>query len=87
MNAEQASDQYALGAVLSVAAFGFHPYANAGESSNAVADRVAAYGAQTGRFITAARTARLDPLIRMTCALPDQRFADPAELLAAWETG
>lgn len=81
------TDQFALGVVLSVAAFGFHPYANAGESSDAVADRVAAYGMQTARFLAAARSARLDLLIRMTCAAPGQRFMLPAELLAAWEPG
>jgi serine/threonine protein kinase len=81
------TDQFALGVVLSVAAFGFHPYANAGDSSNSVADRVAAYGTHTRRFLTAAKAARLGPLIRMTCALPDQRYATPGELMAAWEAG
>lgn len=79
------TDQFALGALLSVAAFGFHPYANAADSSETIADRVAGYGMQTKRFLAAAKAAGLEPLIRMSCALPDQRYATPDELMAAWE--
>lgn len=79
------TDQFALGALLSVAAFGFHPYANAADSSEIIAERVAGYGMQTKRFLAAAKATGFEPLIRMTRALPDQRYATPDELLAAWQ--
>lgn len=79
------TDQFALGVLLSVLALGFHPYSEPGDLSETIADRVAAYGTQTRRFLTGVKALHLEPLVRMTSALPDRRYTRPEELLAAWE--
>jgi len=78
------TDQFALGAVLSKAMFGFHPYEEEGDPPDVVAERVGRYGMQTARFSAAAADAGLVALIRMTQTIWDQRYATPEELLAAW---
>lgn len=78
------SDQFALGATLCVAAFDFHPYAEAGDTPIDTVDRVARRAAPSARFTDAARAAGLEPLVRMVRAFPVMRYCFPDELIGAW---
>ena len=78
------SDQFSLGIVLTLAAFGFHPYAEDGATPQHVVERVANRGPQAARFLDAANGAGMPVLIRMTAAWPVERFRTPDELQRAW---
>lgn len=79
------SDQFSLGVVLTLSAFGFHPYQEDGALPGQIVERVAERGRQTARFVNAATQAGLPLLIRMTACWPVERFRTPDDLQRAWE--
>ncbi len=79
------SDQFSLGVVVALSAFGFHPYQEMGESPAVTVERVAERGLQGARFVDAANQAGMPFLIRMTAPWPVQRFRTPDELQRVWE--
>jgi serine/threonine protein kinase len=78
------SDQFSLGVVLALAAFGFHPYQDEGVPPTLTVDRVAEHGSQCARFVDAARQSGMMFLVRMTAAWPVERFRTPDDLQRAW---
>lgn len=81
------ADQFSLATVLSFAALGMHPYAEPGDTSPATVDRVANRTGPSQQFLTAARAARLESLVKMAAPYPVQRFRTPTHLAAAWPRG
>jgi serine/threonine protein kinase len=81
------SDQFSLGVVLALSAFGFHPYHENGYSPTQTVERVADRGPQTARFVAAAGERGMQFLIRMTAAWPVERFRTPDDLERAWQEG
>lgn len=81
------SDQFSLGVVIALSAFGFHPYQEDGESPTKTVERVAERGPQTARFLSAATGAGMPFLVRMTTPWPVERFRTPADLERAWQEG
>lgn len=78
------ADQFALGATLSFAGFGFHPYAEVNDTDIETVDRVSRRDAPAKRFTDAAVAAKLEPLIRMVRAYPVMRYCFTDDLVAAW---
>lgn len=78
------SDQFSLGVVMALAAFGFHPYQDDGDSLVQTVERVAERGSQCARFVDAATQSGMLFLVRMTLAWPVERFRTPDDLLRAW---
>jgi serine/threonine protein kinase len=78
------SDQFSLGVVMALAAFGFHPYQDDGATPNLTVDRVADRGKQSARFVDVATQSGLPFLIRMAAAWPVERFRSPDDLQRAW---
>jgi serine/threonine protein kinase len=79
------SDQFSLGVVLALAAFGFHPYEDEGASPTLTVERVAEHGSQSARFLDAATRSGMPFLVRMTAVWLVQRFRTPDDLLRVWE--
>jgi serine/threonine protein kinase len=78
------SDQFSLGIVMSMSTLGFHPYSQAGMSSQEIVERVAQRQAPSPRFLEAAERLGLPMLMRMTAPWPVDRFRTPADLVDAW---
>jgi serine/threonine protein kinase len=78
------ADQFSLGVLLSYAAFGFHPYAEAADAPQDIVARVAARVGPTVRFRNAVAGANLPALVRMTAPWPYQRFTKPDSLVRVW---
>jgi len=78
------ADQFSLGVVLAYCAFGFHPYQREHESMGQTVEHVGERHPQDERFVQAARTSGLQPLIRMTAAWPIHRFRTPDLLQKIW---
>ena len=78
------ADQFSLGALLSISAFGFHPYDNGDDLPIDIVARVSSRSQPTQRFRDAAMAAGLPVLIKMTAPWPVERFRRPDELLSAW---
>lgn len=79
------SDQFSLGVVLALAAFGFHPFQDEGASPVQTVERVAEHGLQSARFVDAANQSGMPYLVRMTGAWPVERYRTPDDLRRAWE--
>lgn len=78
------SDQFSLGVVVALSAFGFHPYQEDGTSPTQTVEHVAERSAPTGRFLDAATQSGMPYLVRMTAPWPVERFRTPEELERAW---
>lgn len=78
------SDQFALGVVLSYAAFGFHPYDYGGDRAEVIVERVAVRGSLGSQFIRAAEAARLGCLVPMVQPWPVGRVRTPSALSEQW---
>lgn len=81
------SDQFSLGVVLAISAFGMHPYQEDGNTPTQTVDLVAERRPQVARFLDAATRSNLPSLIRMTAPWPVERFRTPDELQRAWQEG
>ncbi len=78
------ADQFSLGVVLSLCAFGVHPYQTEGDDALEVVTRVAGRGAPADSFRQACNEAGLTALIKMVEPWPVQRFRTPDLLARAW---
>jgi serine/threonine protein kinase len=78
------SDQFSLGIVISLAAFGLHPYQDEGASLAETVERVAEREPQSARFLAAASQSSMPFLARMTSVWPIERFRTPEGLQRAW---
>jgi serine/threonine protein kinase len=78
------SDQFSLGVVLSLGAFGFHPYEDAGMSPAQVVERVAERNPSAPRFVQASTEFKMPFLMKMTAPWPVERFRTPGDLQIAW---
>ncbi len=78
------SDQFALGVVLSYAAFGFHPYDHGGDRADTIVERVALRGKVGTQFADAVERENLGCLITMVQPWPIGRFHTPAALSEQW---
>lgn len=78
------SDQFSLGVVLALAAFGFHPYQDEGATPALTVESVAEHGTQSVRFVDAAEQSGMPFLVRMTAAWPVERYRTPDDLQQAW---
>lgn len=76
------SDQFTVGVVLSMCAFGRHPHVFSGEGSPV--NRVANHKPPTDAFVYAANAAGLAALIKMLSPWPHDRYRTPELLLQAW---
>ncbi len=79
------SDQFSLGTLLTLAAFGFHPYEEDGATAQDVVERVRERRSQVARFLAIAKDSGMVVLTRMTAAWPVERFRTPEELDRAWQ--
>lgn len=79
------SDQFSLGVVLAIGAFGIHPYQEDGNTPTQTVELVAERRPQVARFLDAATRSNLPFLIRMTAPWPVERFRTPDELERAWQ--
>jgi serine/threonine protein kinase len=78
------SDQFSLGVVLSLSAFGYHPYQDEGVSPGQVVERVAERNSSVPRFVEAAGRFEMPFLVKMTAPWPVERFRTPDDLQVAW---
>lgn len=78
------ADQFSLGVLLSLSAFGIHPYQEPNDSPIDIVTRVSRRGPSAKQFQDAANLAGLPVLIRMTTAWPVQRFRKPEMVAQAW---
>jgi serine/threonine protein kinase len=81
------TDQFALGVVLSLCRFGWHPYQHPDEPplSGQTVARVAQRGQRRPEATLEFRLAGLPCLDRMTRAWPVERFRRPRELMEQWQ--
>jgi serine/threonine protein kinase len=79
------SDQFSVGVVLAMGAFGFHPYQEDGNTPAQTVELVAERRPQVARFLDATMQSNLPFLIRMTAPWPVERFRTPAELERVWQ--
>jgi serine/threonine protein kinase len=78
------ADQFSLGVLLSIAVFGFHPYAEPNDTPADIITRVSSRDAPTERFMQRAVGDGFPALIRMVAPWPVQRFRTPEKLSEAW---
>lgn len=78
------ADQFSLGVLLSISAFGFHPFEESGDLPPEIVQHVATRRQSTVRFRAAAQTSRLAALIKMTDPWPIYRFRTASDLADAW---
>lgn len=81
------ADQFSLGVLLSLTAFGFHPYGALGDDPVVVVERVAERKGPSATFLAQAQAAGLGALIGMVSAYPIQRYRTPQKLADAWPRG
>ena len=79
------SDQFSLGIVMALSAFGFHPYEDEANTPAQIVERVAERGPHTPRFLDAAIQSGMSFLVRMTAPWPVERFRIPDDLERAWQ--
>ena len=78
------ADQFSLGVVLSLCAFGAHPYQAEGDGPMEIVTRVAARNSSTESFRQTCKAAGLPALVKMVEPWPVQRFRTPDMLARAW---
>lgn len=79
------TDQFSLGVTLALAAFGFHPYADPGNSANDTVDNVALRKPLSKAFVTRVIASPFSPMIRMVAPYPIERYRRPSDLRDAWK--
>jgi serine/threonine protein kinase len=77
-------DQFALGIVLAIATFSFHPYDEGGLTVNEVVQRIANCSSPASRFMANADGAGLPALKVMVAPWPASRYRTPPALAEAW---
>jgi serine/threonine protein kinase len=77
------TDQFSLGIVLAICAFGVHPYQDNGMSLSDAVEAVAARSKLSDRFIRRAEKNGMRCLIKMLEPWPIRRFNAPEELIEA----
>jgi serine/threonine protein kinase len=78
------SDQFSLGILLTVAHFGYHPFAAPTDDIPATVQRVANRDGPHARFLAAVAADQLEPLKLMVSPWPIHRYRTPALLVTAW---
>lgn len=78
------ADQFSLGVLLSISAFGFHPYAEPNDSMADIVTRVSSRQPPTDRFRQKALTDGFPALTTMVAPWPVQRFRTAEKLSEAW---
>jgi serine/threonine protein kinase len=78
------ADQFSLGVVLAIAAFGHHPFQHHGDTPAQSVERVGRRERSGPEFRKAAADAALHALVQMTEPWPVQRYRTPEALAAAW---
>lgn len=79
------TDQFGLGTVLALCAYGIHPYAQNGDKPDAVVGRVSARESPSSEFVAWARDSGLELLPKMVRPWPVERYRTPDALKRAWE--
>jgi len=80
------TDQFALGILLSICAFGSHPYARQSDKQIDIITRVASREQPSSEFVIRARENKLAALIYMVAPWPVERFRTPDLLAVNWNT-
>jgi serine/threonine protein kinase len=78
------ADQFSLGVMTSYALFGFHPYAEVGDSPPQIVSRVQTRSDLSAQFKAAVTAAALPVMMKMCAPWPYQRFTKPDALIHAW---
>lgn len=79
------SDQFGLGITLASATFGTHPFAVAGDTTQAIVQRVAMRQQPSSDFAARCTQVRLTTLRKMIQPWPIARYRTAADLASAWE--
>lgn len=79
------TDQFALGIVLALCTFGYHPYAELSDSPGQTVERTAQRSGPTQRFIEESTSGGLPALVHMVAPYPIGRFRTPENLAQAWQ--
>ncbi len=80
------TDQFSLGVVLAICAFGDHPYCRTGDNMGDVVNRVMAKESSSEQFQQNCVKHGLEPLMKMVQPWPIRRYRTASDLLSAWMT-